>query len=64
MLRINSGISLNLQAVGIVEKLFAVVVLKFDDSRYVDAKQYHEASFSTRNAKFYSVMRFYNIAIC
>ena len=25
-------------------------MLQFDDSRYVDAKQYHLASFSTRNS--------------
>ena len=27
-----------------------IAVLEFNDSRYVDAKQYHLASFSTRNS--------------
>ena len=47
-------------------------MLQFDDSCYVDAKQYHLALFSTRhakyltsltnqNARFYSMMRFYKI---
>ena len=58
----------------IVQKLFfAVAVLQFGDSCYVEveAEQYHLASFSTRNstlntslrltiknARFYSIMRF------
>ena len=33
-----------------VLKTFTVVVLEFDDSCYVDAKQYRLASFSTRNS--------------
>ena len=36
---------------------FVVVVLKFDDSCYVDAKQNHLASFSTRNSKLNTSLR-------
>ena len=53
---------------------FAVVVLEFDDSCYVDAKQYHLvtlvcnsqfhakyfASLTNKNARFHSIMRFYD----
>ena len=32
-------------------------MLQFDDSRYVDAKQYHLASFSTRNSMLNTSLR-------
>ena len=32
-------------------------MLQFDDSRYVDAKQYHLASFSTRNSTLNTSLR-------
>ena len=52
---------------------FAVVVLEFDDSCYVHAKQYRTlvfnsqfltkylASLTNQNARFYSIMRFYPV---
>ena len=41
----------------IVEIFSAVVVLQFDDSCYEDAKQYHLASFSTRNSTLNTSLR-------
>ena len=40
-----------------VKTFFAVVVLEFDDSCYVDAKQYRLASFSTRNSTLNTSLR-------
>ena len=40
-----------------LKNFFAVVVLQFDDSCYVDAKQYHLASFSTRNSTLNTSLR-------
>ena len=38
------------------KNFFAVFVLEFDDSCYVDAKQYRLASFSTRNSTLNSAL--------
>ena len=41
----------------IVENVFGVVVLEFDDSCYADAKQYHLALFSTCNSALNTSLR-------
>ena len=44
------------------KNFFAVVVLQFDYSCYVDAKQYHLASFSAGNSTCYCAVRPHEIA--
>ena len=39
------------------DEIQAIVVLEFDDSCYVDARQYHLASFSTRNSTLNTSLR-------
>ena len=39
------------------DEVQAIVVLEFDDSCYVDARQYHLASFSTRNSTLNTSLR-------
>ena len=39
------------------EEIQAIVVLEFDDSCYVDARQHHLASFPTRNSTLNTSLR-------
>ena len=54
---VNRIIELNCRKRPCRKNIFAVVVLQFDDSCYVDAKQYHLASFSTRNSTLNTSLR-------